>query len=181
MKHHVVPHTVCSAAIVENATVTNVNEQTLNMERRSEDEIFIEGNARVIQSDLVATNGVVHLIDEVLIPPTSSPITEVLQRHNVSKFRQLVESVGLHEEFDNYGNVTVFAPFNEAFEEPHAAKYLEEARNDREKLKELVLYHVVNGKMESCDMERSRVLETKSHGRTLPLKVPLLVHPLEFS
>lgn len=38
------------------------------MERNSDDEIIFEGKARIVQVDIVATNGVIHLIDEVIIP-----------------------------------------------------------------------------------------------------------------
>lgn len=38
------------------------------MERTSDDELIFEGKAKIIKPDIVATNGVVHLIDEVVIP-----------------------------------------------------------------------------------------------------------------
>lgn len=38
------------------------------MERNSDDDLIFEGKAKIVQPDIIATNGVIHLIDEVIIP-----------------------------------------------------------------------------------------------------------------
>lgn len=38
------------------------------MERTPDDELIFEGKAKIIQADIVGTNGVIHLIDQVVIP-----------------------------------------------------------------------------------------------------------------
>lgn len=64
------PHTVCSAAVITNATVHDDNGEVLNLERLSEDRIILEGKANLVESDIILKNGVVHFIDTVLIPET---------------------------------------------------------------------------------------------------------------
>lgn len=73
-------------------------------------------------------------------------------------------------------NVTVFAPFDAAFDEPDVAKYIADIKEDKEKLKELILFHIVKGKLESSDMDASGVLETSVEGKTVPIKVYPLVN-----
>lgn len=68
LKHHFTAHTVCSSAIIGNATTHNVEGEILNMERTLDDELIFEGKAKIVQPDIVATNGVIHLINEVIIP-----------------------------------------------------------------------------------------------------------------
>lgn len=68
LKHHITPHTVCSVAVITNATVHNENGWILNMERLSEDEISLDGRAKFIDTNVLLTNGVIHFIDTVLIP-----------------------------------------------------------------------------------------------------------------
>ncbi|KRT85376.1 hypothetical protein AMK59_2617, partial [Oryctes borbonicus] len=180
LKHHISPHTVCSSAIISNATVHDDNGEVLNLERKPNDEIVIEGKAKLVQSDILLKNGVVHFIDEVLIPETALPVDEVLADNNQTKFLQLAEEAGLKDQLDSMANITLFVPFNAAFDEPDAEKYLNEIRNDKEKLRELILYHIVKGKLESCDMDESELLETEVEGRTLPLKVYPLYSNLFF-
>lgn len=101
---------------------------------------------------------------------------EVLANNNHTKFLQLAKQAGLEGEFDSMSNVTLFVPFDAAFDEPEAEKYINEVKNDKEKLRELILYHITKGKLESCDMDESDILQTAVDGKTLPLKVYPLVN-----
>lgn len=38
------------------------------MERTVDDELTFEGKAKITQADLIGTNGVIHLIDSLVIP-----------------------------------------------------------------------------------------------------------------
>lgn len=38
------------------------------MERTVEDELIFEKKAKIIETDIIATNGVIHLIDTIIIP-----------------------------------------------------------------------------------------------------------------
>merc|ERR1711903_234033 len=71
----------------------------------------------VIKADNLASNGVVHIIDGVLIPPAATPnIVELAQ--SVKDLSTLVSAVvagGLVDTLSSPGPFTVFAPTNEAF------------------------------------------------------------------
>ncbi|XP_060517854.1 transforming growth factor-beta-induced protein ig-h3 [Cylas formicarius] len=171
LKHHIVAHTVCSTAIIGNATTHNVEGSVLNMERTMDDELIFEGKAKIIESDVIGTNGVIHLIDNLIVPESGQYIENVLKAHNFSKFQELVEKAGLTEELNDLENGTVFVPFNKAFENPEAQKLLEEIGNDQEKLKDLVRYHAVEGQMASCDMKNNLKLATRDNGKELRLNL----------
>lgn len=80
MKHHFTAHTVCSSAIIGNATTHNVEGEVLNLERTVDDEIIFEGKAKIIEADIVASNGVIHLIDELIIPDSGTKIFIIIIR-----------------------------------------------------------------------------------------------------
>ncbi|XP_066138541.1 transforming growth factor-beta-induced protein ig-h3 [Euwallacea fornicatus] len=167
LKHHIVAHTVCSSAIIGNATTHNVEGAVLNMERTMEDELIFEGKAKITQADIVGTNGVVHLIDTLIIPESGQYIGSVLKAHNYSKFQDLVQKAGLIDELNNFDNATVFVPVDAAFDNADTKKLLEELATNQEKLKELVRYHVADKQVESNDMSNNMMIPTNDQEKEL--------------
>ena len=68
--HHVVGDSVLSTMLSNNLVVPTLNGDVL-VTINSMSEVFID-NAQVIFADLVADNGVVHVVDAVLLPTTTS-------------------------------------------------------------------------------------------------------------
>ncbi|MDX1671901.1 MAG: fasciclin domain-containing protein [Balneolaceae bacterium] len=70
LTYHVIPSKVLSGDLQASQTVTTVNGNDITIEV-SNGTVTINGSATVITADLEGTNGVVHIIDEVLIPPSN--------------------------------------------------------------------------------------------------------------
>lgn len=126
------------------------------------------GNATVVSTDVMASNGVIHVIDRVLIPNArylrATPRTTASQSRGYAsseaptivgvavdsgKFPtlvKLVQAAGLVDVLNGDGPFTVFAPTEEAF-----AAVPDEVLNalleDAELLTSVLLYHVVPGKV----------------------------------
>lgn len=66
LTYHVVPQKVGSADVALLKTATTVNGQELPISA-AEGKVMV-GDATVIQADIPATNGVIHVIDTVLLP-----------------------------------------------------------------------------------------------------------------
>lgn len=66
LTYHVVPGAVMSSALTEGMTAATVNgaEVTFTLEGGAK----ING-ANIVQADIAATNGVIHVIDQVILPP----------------------------------------------------------------------------------------------------------------
>jgi transforming growth factor-beta-induced protein len=72
----------------------------------------ITGGANVTATDVEASNGVIHVIDRVLLPPT----VEAIARYaGFTTLAGAVASQGLADDLSGDGPFTVFAPTNEAF------------------------------------------------------------------
>ncbi|MCS6773398.1 MAG: fasciclin domain-containing protein, partial [Thermoflexales bacterium] len=66
LTYHVVPGVFNAASVVNATSLPTVNGKPLPV-RVEGGEVFV-GDARVVRTDIVATNGVIHLIDTVLTP-----------------------------------------------------------------------------------------------------------------
>ena len=66
LTYHVVPGKVPSADVAQRATATTVNGKDLKF--TAADGKVMVGNATVTQADIPASNGVIHVIDTVLLP-----------------------------------------------------------------------------------------------------------------
>nr|CAI5842344.1 unnamed protein product [Callosobruchus analis] len=169
LKHHFTAHTICSKAIIGNATTHNVQGDLLNLERSDDDEVLFEGKAKIVEADIIATNGVIHLIDEVIIPDSGLSIGSVLKHQNFTKFQEMIEKAGLKEEVNSLQNATAFVPPDRVFEAPEAQKLLTELST--EELKAIVRYHFVQGLLPSGDMNNNVMLSTRDNG--VPLRINL--------
>lgn len=143
----------------------------MNLERTIDDELKLEDKAKITDTDIMATNGVIHLIDSIIIPTSAQHINQALKSQNFTKFQELIQQAGLTDVMDSLENATVFAPSDQAFEKPETTKLLEELKGDKERLKEVILYHTVDGQLQSGDMINNNILKSGLDG--LPLRLNL--------
>jgi len=115
--------------------------------------------ANVIAADVEASNGVIHVIDEVLIPDgvlnsdtASNTIVDIaVANADFTTLVAAVQAAGLGEALSSAGPFTVFAPTNEAFAAlPEGV--LESLLGDTDALSEILRYHVVEGKVLAGDI-----------------------------
>lgn len=74
----------------------------------------------------------------------------------LSTLNTLVAQAGLTETLKSGGPFTVFAPTNDAFKAVPAAAMADLAKHP-EKLKDVLTYHVINGKVMAADVKNSNV------------------------
>lgn len=166
-----VSHVICSSAVASSASSENVAGDVIRLKRTDDDKLSFETEATVVKPDIVGTNGVVHLIDTVVIPEAAQYINQALKSENFTKFLNLIDEAGLREEIDGLQNATVLAPSDKAFEDPESVKLLESIKGDKEKTRELVRYHTVQGQMPSCDMNNNQMLTSKNAGQKIRLNL----------
>merc|ERR1712232_795048 len=116
----------------------------------------------VITADNVASNGVVHIIDGVLIPPATPNIVKLAE--SVKDLSTLVAAVvagGLADTLSSPGPFTVFAPTNEAFAALPAGVLSKLMKPESKKeLVDILTYHVLSGKVLSTDLKPFQAVKT---------------------
>jgi transforming growth factor-beta-induced protein len=122
--------------------------------------LFIN-ESKVINPDVNAPNGIIHVINAVLLPPATKPdLLELLK--NDGRFSTLVtalELTGLDSALTNDTALTVFAPTDDAFAKV-PADVLADLIANPEALKTVLLYHVVSGDESAKELLRQRKVET---------------------
>ena len=145
--YHVVGATALSSNLSDGQTVMTLNGADVTV-TINDAGIFIN-DARVTVADILADNGVVHVIDAVLLPPAPQPATVVdivvnSEVHNV--LEAAVLEAGLAGALSEEGPFTVFAPTDDAFLAlATALNATPEELLALPELTEILLYHVVGG------------------------------------
>lgn len=118
--------------------------------------IVVNDRAEVISMDVEASNGVIHIIDAVLIPPVNALATseqgdfsltiwEILE--NSARFETLVnalEATGLAAQLDNPNeDLTLFAPTDEAFDELSEDRLNDLVSEPEGELDHVLRYHLI--------------------------------------
>ena len=76
--------------------------------------VAVDG-ATVLKTDISCSNGVIHVIDEVLVPNTDDIIGTAVRAGQFKTLAAAIEAAGLVEALRGDGPFTVFAPSDEAF------------------------------------------------------------------
>ena len=106
--------------------------------------------ASLVSADIKASNGVIHIIDSVILPPEpKNDIASVAKK--AGKFNTLlaaVDAAGLGSVLTGNDNLTVFAPTDAAFKAlPKGTVESLLKPENRSKLKGILTLHVVSGKV----------------------------------
>lgn len=171
LTYHVVAGKVMAADVagLDGQRVATVNGKGFTV-KLQDGKVFVD-NAEVIITDIETSNGVIHVIDTVIIPQNDIIETAVAD----GRFTTLVaaiEAAGLVETLKGEGPFTVFAPTDDAFAKLPAGT-VEGLLADIPTLTNILLYHVVSGKVMAADVvgldgqEVATVLEGKSFKVTL--------------
>lgn len=167
LTYHVVPGRVLAEDVVKLNSATTVNGQRVGISTK--DGVTVDG-ARVVKTDIACSNGVIHVIDKVMIPE-SRTIPEIGMSN--SDFQTLVAAVqaaGLVETLSGPGPFTLFAPTNEAFAAlpPGTVESLLKPEN-RSELARILTYHVVPGRVYS-DQALKLDMATTVEGSSAPIE-----------
>jgi transforming growth factor-beta-induced protein len=118
--------------------------------------VQLNGTVNVIDTDVEASNGVIHVIDKVLLPPDVVDIA--IQNSNFSILVEAVSKAGLVDALKAEGPFTIFAPTNAAFVALFDQLQISGISDlSAEQLTPILLYHVVNGNVRAADVTSGMV------------------------
>jgi len=112
-------------------------------------------NSKVTAADIKASNGVIHVIDEVLLPPS---VVDIAVTGGFNHLVAAVIKADLAETLSGTGPFTVFAPTDEAFEmlfDQLGINGIDDL--SKEDLQPILTYHVVGANVQSGDLSAGNV------------------------
>lgn len=165
-------HVIGAEVMADDIAVGSSAAETLNGNiylSRGEGGVFINGATEVVTTDIEGSNGVVHVIDRTLMPPsmTLAEIVSDYAQGDNAEFTQLLAALArtsgqgandLLNAAGSAGNLTVFAPTDAAFEELYDA--LGVSGVDEIPLNTLIAvlkHHVVGARVFSSDLSSGPV------------------------
>lgn len=161
--YHVVSGKVMSTDLTDGMTAPTINGEEITVDLSMGVKI---NNSTVTTADIEATNGVIHVIDQVLVPSDFTLDTmedEMMYENDIvdialadeqfSMLVMLLQKAELVEALQGEGPFTVFAPTNDAFVDLVTALGITpEELMAQPDLANVLLYHVVSGKVLSTDL-----------------------------
>lgn len=156
--YHVVSGSVLAADVVALDAATTVGGEDIAIAVDG-GEVVLNGVAKVIITDIEASNGVIHVIDAVILPPSMMAEAELPSIAEIAvadgRFETLVAALsaaGLVETLSNAGSFTVFAPTDEAFAALPAGTIEALLADPQGALTDILLYHVVSGEVPAAEV-----------------------------
>lgn len=153
--YHVLDAEVPSSAVGDYSLVTTLN--GVDFKVSTDGGVFIN-DAEVVIVDVEASNGVIHVIDSVLIPPAT--IGEIAAgSEDFTILTAALEAADLKTTLEGDGPFTVFAPTDAAFAKLPAGT-VDSLLNDIPTLTSILLYHVNGSRLPAADVVGSTSVAT---------------------
>jgi uncharacterized surface protein with fasciclin (FAS1) repeats len=168
--YHVLAGEVKAAAVKDGLTAKTLQGSPVTF-KIVDGKPMIEG-ANIVATDVMASNGVIHVIDSVILPPAApaaKPAAATAAAKDIvgtaigaGQFNTLVAAVqaaGLVEALQGKGPFTVFAPTDAAFAKLPAGT-VEGLLKDPKALSSILLYHVLAGEVKAAAVKDGLTAKT---------------------
>lgn len=150
-------------------TLASFEENNISMYVEAGNTVSINGNVTVTTADIEAENGVIHVVDKVILPP--SVVNIALANENFTTLVQAVVKAGLVDALSGEGPFTIFAPTNVAFNALFAQLGISGVDDlTAEQLLPVLTYHVVPGNIISSQLSNGEV-GTLNEGNSLTVNL----------
>merc|ERR1711937_887356 len=182
LTYHVVSGEAPSSSLSDGQQIKTVNGAKVTVHISTDGSVSVTTNdgmitANVVTADVKALNGVIHVIDKVLIPgqmetattPTPDTPTTAVSLPNIVETAQSIDdfstlvtavvAAGLVDTLSSTGPFTVFAPVNSAFAKIGKETITELLANP-DQLSSILTYHVVSGEALSSSLSDGQQIET---------------------
>jgi uncharacterized surface protein with fasciclin (FAS1) repeats len=150
LTYHVVPGKVMAKDVLGVKGAKSLNGQRIDV-KVDGGKVMVDG-AQVVATDIACTNGVIHVIDSVILPSEDNIPTVATKAGKFNTLLAAAKAAGLVEALSGDKPLTVFAPTDDAFAKlpkDTVASLLKPENKD--KLKAILLFHVVEGRVYSED------------------------------
>jgi len=150
LTYHVVPGKVMAKDVLGVKGAKSLNGQRIDV-KVDGGKVMVDG-AQVVATDIACTNGVIHVIDSVILPSEDNIPTVATKAGKFNTLLAAAKAAGLVETLSGDKALTVFAPTDDAFAKlPKDTVATLLKPENKDKLKAILLFHVVEGRVYSED------------------------------
>ena len=162
LTYHAVNGTALSSSLTNGQLITTIQGQDVTV--TIDNGMVYINNALVTVADIIATNGVVHVINAVLIPEAvvnnGTVVDIIVNSPEHTTLETAVLAAGLEVTLSGTGPFTVFAPTDAAFSAVPAATLNALLADPSGLLTDVLLHHVVGAAAFSGDLSNGQVVPT---------------------
>jgi uncharacterized surface protein with fasciclin (FAS1) repeats len=154
LQYHVVSGEIMSGDLEAQQAVPTLTQEDIFVTANGG--VNVNGAASVVTADVEATNGVIHAIDEVLLPNKFITVVGIVtKRYDLSTLAGAVVEADLAATLsDTESEFTIFAPINSAFEGVDLSGL------SQQELADILTYHVIPSKVLSGDLSDGQTATT---------------------
>jgi transforming growth factor-beta-induced protein len=158
LKYHVVAAKAMSGSLSDGQEITTLLGDDVVVTINT-DGVFIN-DAKVVVADIEAKNGVVHVIDAVLVPMPATVVDIIVNSEVHTTLETAVIAAGLDGALSGAGPFTVFAPTDDAFAALPAGLLNDLLADPTGALADILKYHVVAAKAMSGSLSDGQEITT---------------------
>ena len=150
LTYHVVKGNVPAAKVVKLSGAKSLNGQQIDIKVKN-GKVSVDA-ANVVATDIMCDNGVIHVIDQVILPASDNIPATAIKAGNFKTLIAAAKAAGLVEALSGKGPLTVFAPTDDAFAKLPAGTVESLLKpENKAKLASILKYHVVVGRVYATD------------------------------
>lgn len=179
LSYHVLPGAVNKSDLPLGKAIVTLQGGFFRVDAGATDVTIVDGrnrSAKITATDVQATNGVIHLVNKVLLPGDKSIVQTAQSNPDFSILVEAVVAADLAETLSQPGPFTVFAPTNDAFSALLTELGLTKAQllADKPLLTKVLSYHVLSGAVLKADVPLGKAVTTLQ-GETFTVDTALAI------
>uniref|UniRef100_UPI003AAD9833 transforming growth factor-beta-induced protein ig-h3 n=1 Tax=Centroberyx gerrardi TaxID=166262 RepID=UPI003AAD9833 len=151
LNYHILKHMQCAESVVSGTPMETLQGTVLEVGCEG-DHMTLNGKAIITKKDQLGTNGVVHYINELLIPDSAKTLLELAEGSSVSTATKMLVDAGLSSHLTGSEALTLLAPLDDAFKAGSLTMTGE--------MRKLMTNHIVKEQLSSKALYHGQELET---------------------
>ena len=157
--YHVVPGEMPASKVVKASGAETLNGQRIDF-AADKDGVRVD-TANVVKTDIRCTNGVIHVIDSVILPSQDDLVATASAAGAFNTLLAAATAAGLVDTLTGEGPLTVLAPTDEAFRKLPAGTVESLLKpENKDQLVAILTYHVLPGRVYSGEALRTKTFTT---------------------
>jgi len=165
LTYHVLPARVAKANVPAGKAISTVQGGIFKVDAVGNDLVITDGRnrkAKIIATDVAGSNGLIHVIDKVILPANKNLVETAIATPDLSILVEAVVAADLGATLSGTGPFTVFAPTNAAFAALLTELGVTKAQllANKPLLTKVLTYHVLSGRVLKADVPIGTAVNT---------------------